>query len=225
MLSKTESFKSLIKILNVFLTLHPRLEPYLAANMKGQYYPKRKILFEPGDTANQALFVGKGFVMAYYFTLGGDKRVMHLHVRDSIIASESFMNQRPMSYYLEAAADSFLLSITAAQMEVIYKTIPFAEELSRKVIIAQELKELVKDELLGLPGPEKVLAFYSKHPCMLPSRGLITDLEVASYLHMSISHLRNIRADLIKKLLVSAKFCLLALISEALGIIGYLDLA
>jgi len=190
-------FARLIAMLAKVKPLHPLLEPYLWGNMVAQFCKKKTALHEQDDIVDKAYFIGTGYITIYYIH-DGKKHVLRICGPDEIIAGKSFMTGKESKYYVEAVKDSYLLVVTARQMELAYNTIPETEELARLVLASFEEKELKRDEMIRKGGEESVFHFYTTYPELLHSR-IITLEDIASYLHITLKTLHLLRKKLIEE--------------------------
>ena len=108
------------------------------------------------------------------------------------------MNGVESRYYVSAVKDTYLIAVTAGQMQAAYDTIPETEELARLVLASFEEKELKRDEMIRKGGEESVLHFYTMHPDLLHSK-IITLEDIASYLLMTRKTLSLVKMKLIDK--------------------------
>ncbi|SEM43526.1 Cyclic nucleotide-binding domain-containing protein [bacterium A37T11] len=184
---------NLFKKLESIKKQDPGLYIRLTEIMQPGHYPMSAILFEQGEVINKALYVSSGFVLLYYIDLKGKKQVMRIYRPGSIIAGASFMLKMASPYYLQACKGSYLLSLTAGEMDAIYKDFAGTEELARLLVAARELEELERNTLLNQGGADKVQEFYTVYPELRKPGEIVLDADIASYLHMSESRLREHR--------------------------------
>nr|WP_294871243.1 cyclic nucleotide-binding domain-containing protein [uncultured Pedobacter sp.] len=190
-------FARLIAMLTKVKPLHPLLEPYLWDNMVPLFCKKNTPLHEQDDVVDKAYFIGRGYILIYYIE-DGKKHVLRICGADEIIAGKSFMSGTESRYYVSAVKDTYLLAVTARQMQVAYETIPETEELARLVLSSFEEKELKRDEMIRKGGEESVLHFYTTHPDLLHGKVILLE-DVASYLLMTTKTLRLVKKKLIEK--------------------------
>ncbi len=195
-------FARLIAMLTKVKPLHPLLEPYLWKNMVPLFCKKNTPLHEQDDVIDKAYFIGRGYILIYYIE-DGKKHVLRICGPDEIIAGKSFMNGVESRYYVSAVKDTYLIAVTAGQMQAAYETIPETEELARLVLASFEEKELKRDEMIRKGGEESVLHFYTMHPDLLHSK-IITLEDIASYLLMTPRTLSTVKQKLIQKSLLPA---------------------
>ncbi|EHQ26182.1 Crp/Fnr family transcriptional regulator [Mucilaginibacter paludis] len=195
-----EIIKRLFKLLCSYKIQPEALREFLQAVMTGRLYPEREILYEHNSTVTDAIFVSDGFVACYGFGENGDRQVAGIYGKDSIIASKSFTSEQPSAYEWVALPGAYLMKIGYNHMKTVYATFPDAEELARLVMADAADKDLQRVHLLKRDAESLVYEFYKKDfPEFYLPGGLMVDSDVASYLLISESTLRNTRAKLTKE--------------------------
>jgi CRP-like cAMP-binding protein len=193
-----KAFNKLIKLLNSIQEINPALEPYLWKVMTALYCDKTTILHEQDEVTDKAYFIATGFVVIYRF-VEGNLEVIRICGKGEIVAGSSFMLGSSSPYYIMAIKGTYLLEVTARQMEYAYHNIPETESLARKVLASFEAKELERDNMVRKGGEESVLYFYTQFLELFPAGALVKDEWVASYLMMTATNLSLIRTRLVKK--------------------------
>jgi len=166
--------------------------------MVGKYYPDREIIYHKNYTVKDALFVSDGFVACYSFDDNGNRQVIGLYGKDTIIAGNSFMSQQASEFDWIALPGTYLMKISYRVMDEVYTSFPDAEELARLIIAVMAEKELKRLTLLKEDAATVVLNFYQNHHQFSTPGALMSDGDVASYLLIKLSTLRNTRVKLLK---------------------------
>ncbi|TKC04223.1 Crp/Fnr family transcriptional regulator [Pedobacter frigoris] len=193
-----EIIRKLFKILCSYKEQPLELEARLNEVMTGKFYPVREPLYEKDDTVTDALFVAVGYVVLYGFDALGDRQVLNIYVQDTIVAGKSFTEQKPSKFELVALAGAYVMKIGADHMTEVYADFSDAEELARLIMADMAEKDLDRLHLLKRDAETVVLDFYTRFPEFFMDN-LMTDADIASYLLISESTLRNTRAKLIKE--------------------------
>ncbi|MBB5441309.1 hypothetical protein HDC92_005016 [Pedobacter sp. AK017] len=174
------------------------LREYLRENMSNKELIDRDFLFRKNRPITDALYVGRGFVATYGSSALGDNQVLSIAKKHAILADFSFTAQEPSDYDLVGLAGSYVLGISFAHMGVIYEKFPSTQDLSRLIMADTNRKELERVRLLTRDAEKVVYDFYMEFPEFLPAGGLMIDADIASYLLIGESTLRNVRAKLFK---------------------------
>jgi len=193
-----EIINRLFKILCSFKRQPLALRDYLDEHMTGKFYPDREVIYDRDSTVKEAIFVSDGYVACYGFDENGDRQVVSIHGKDTIIAGKSFMSQQPSAFEWVCLSGAYVLKISASHMEEVYARFEDAEELARLVMADGSEKELARLQLLKRDAETVVLDFYNNHPEFKVPGSLMIDADIASYLLISESTLRNTRAKLIR---------------------------
>jgi CRP-like cAMP-binding protein len=178
--------------------MNPALEDYLREVMTAKYCDKTTTLHEQDEVTDKAYFIADGVVVIYR-VVEGNVEVIRICGKNHIVAGSSFMLANSSPYYVMAIKGTYLLEITAEQMEYAYQNIPETESLSRKVLASFEAKELERDTMIRKGGEESVLYFYTEFIELYPAGALVKDEWIASYLMMTVTNLSITRTRLAKK--------------------------
>jgi len=174
-----------------------RLRSFLSKELTSQtLYQENTILHHQDAKVGLAYYVVTGFVQIYYYDEFGDKHTTRFYPEDTIVAMNSFMDEKESPFYIEVCTGSVLTSISLENMKYIYANMKGMQELSRKVSSFFEGKELMRDRLLNRPAEERTALFYRRYPRLKPPTMFVRDVSVASFLRLHPSSLRNCRAAL-----------------------------
>lgn len=199
MRDNSEIINRLFKILCSYKQQPIELKDFLQSGMKGQYYPEREVLYREDSIVTDAIFVSSGFVACYGFDANGDRQVVSIYGKDSIIAGKSFTSGQPSSYEWTALAGAYLMKVGRSQMEEVYSRFPDSEELARLVMADVADRELERLRMLKRDAESVIYDFYKKDfGEFYPPGKLMVDADVASFLLLSESTLRNVRARLVR---------------------------
>jgi len=199
MKNNNEIVRRLFKILCSYKPQPEEFYGRLLEVMRGEFFASRQVLFERGEVVTDAIFVSDGYVVQLLCDEGRDPLVVNLFGADSIIAGKSFTEQKPsVEFSLVALPGAYLMRISAADLMEFYERFESTEELARLVMVDVAEKELIRLRQIKQDSESLVLAFYEEYPTFL-KESMMTDSEVASYLLISESTLRNVRARLIRE--------------------------
>lgn len=169
------------------------LREYLREFMSKRELVERETLFKKNQPVTEALYVASGFVCC-----SGHDVVLGLSGKGSILADYSFTSGQPSEYELTALPGAYVLGVSFEHMGVIYERFPSTEELAR--LVMADVTRMERERILSLKREAElvVLDFYLDYPEFLKT-DLMSDAEIASYLLIAESTLRNVRAKLIRE--------------------------
>ena len=169
------------------------LREYLRENMSERELLERGTLFKKNQPVTEALYVARGFVSCSAYDV-----VLGLSGKGSILADYSFTSGQPSDYELTALPGAYVLGISFDHMGTIYDRFPSTEELAR--LIMADVTRMERERIVSLKRDAElvVLDFYQAYPEFLKT-DLMSDVEIASYLLIAESTLRNARAKLIRE--------------------------
>jgi len=193
-----EIIKRLFKILCRYKEQPVALMEFLLKEMTGKYYPDRYSMYHKGDTVREAFYVSDGYVACLGFDDLGDKQVISIIGKDSIIAGKSFTAQEPSAYEWVCLPGVYVMRVSYVSMKEVYEKFPDAEELARLIMADISDKELERLKLLKRDAETLVYTFYVNHREFLDNPGMMADRELCTYLLISESTLRNVRQKLFK---------------------------
>lgn len=174
------------------------LREYLRDHMSWKDLAERDFLFRKNKSITEALYVGRGFVATYGSSAIGDNQVLSIAKKRAVLADFSFTSQQPSNYDLVGLSGSYVLGISFEHMGIIYERFPGTQDLSRLIMADANRKEMERVRLLKRDAEKVVYDFYREFPEFLPPGGLMIDADIASYLMISESTLRNVRAKIFR---------------------------
>lgn len=189
--------KYLFEIMDAIKKQKPKLYELLLRLMRyqGTLYTKDTIIFKVGDEVDRAMFISEGFITCSS-KIGKKKLLLNIFEANEIKATPDFMDQKKSEFLIEAIAGTFVAYITYAQMQIVYAKFPEAHELASLIISSHNRKEAKMRQMLLLKGIDLVEAFYLRFPKMTAPGSVLKDAVIASFLKISVSLLREQRAEL-----------------------------
>ena len=186
----------IFKLLCGFKPQPEALREHLRGVLTGKFYPHRKVLFKSGTVVKDLLFVSDGFVVCYGFNDLGDGQVVGIAARNSIVFGRSFTTQSPSIFEWVCLPGTYLLSMDSETLLDTYARFPGTEELARIVLADAVEKELLTRISLNRDAELVVESFYHRFREFKFSGRMLVDADIASYLMIAESTLRNVRAKL-----------------------------
>lgn len=157
---------------------------------------KGELLLTPQQTCPIVGYNPNGIFRLYALDEKGNERNFIFKLEGSFISDyESFISQRPSSYYIECLQDATLVALDYQSTTAIYEAVPGFQKIGR--LVAEELyvltKERVEDFML-LNAEERYLKLIRKHPEIFEKIPLGY---IAEYLNMRPPSLSRIRKRII----------------------------
>lgn len=153
---------------------------------------RRQFLLQEGEVCRHKTFVVKGLLRAYRLADDGTEHIMRFAPENGwMIDNESYSNQKPSQYYIEAMEDSQLIVWTRDNMNKLFESIPAFKLLSEQ-IKEQSINDSQQRILINISytAEEKYLSFIKSFPEVFSRVPLHM---VASYLGVSRETLSRIR--------------------------------
>jgi len=159
---------------------------------------KKSYLLKEGEVCKFEGFVNKGLFKVYLIDEKGFEQILSFPREDWWIGDiDSFINQRPSHYFIQAIEYSEILVISKEDKEKLYQNIPKVEKLFRimgqKSLIA--LQRRMSENLRKTAG-QRYIDFIEKN-AQLAQR--LTNLHIAAYLGISHEFVSKIRRKLSRK--------------------------
>ncbi|MBB6130811.1 Crp/Fnr family transcriptional regulator [Mucilaginibacter lappiensis] len=190
------------KIFKLLCSYKPQpeaLREHLNKVLTGKFYPNRTVLFQKGDIVKEVQFISDGYIACYAFNNEMDAQVVNITAKNTMVFGKSFTGQFPSVFEWVCLPGTYLMSIDYEAVQDIYSRFPGTEELAR-IILADAIERELLDRLFLNQDAETVVSeFYQRFKeFKMPGR-MMLDAEIASYLLIGESTLRNIRAKLIRQ--------------------------
>jgi len=166
------------------------------------FYPrtirKKAYLLKEGEICRFEGFVIKGLFKVYQVDEKGFEQILSFPREDWWIGDiDSFVNQRPSHYFIQAIEHAEILAISKEDKEKLYQNIPKVEKLFRimgqKSLIALQRR---MSENLRKTADQRYIDFIEKN-AQLAHR--LTNLDIAAYLGISHEFVSKIRKKISRK--------------------------
>lgn len=158
---------------------------------------KKEFLLQESSICTFEAFVTKGCFRIFYTGASGNEQILYFAIEDWWATDiDSFMNQVPSIFTIEALEDCEVLTITKKDKEALYEELPIVEKLFRimnqKTLVAFQ-RRLISSH--GQTADKRYLEFLDKYPGL---EQRITQQQIAAYLGISFEFLSKIRKKLYK---------------------------
>lgn len=188
-------FELLLQNVKKHISLSEEEAEYFVRNFKPINIKKKQFLLQEGKICRFEGFVTKGLFKFYHLDERGFEQILFFPREDWWVGDiDSFTNQKPSYYFIQALEDSEVLIITKEDKENLYDNLPKVEKLFRimgqKALI--ELHRIMSDNLRKT-APQRYSEFIEKDPTLMQR---LTNLQIAAYLGISHELVSKIRKKL-----------------------------
>ena len=156
-----------------------------------QVYQKAKLFLEPGRICHHIGFVCKGVFRVYYLADGKEVNTRFILENDFVVDYDSFSNQKPSKYYIEALEPAELIVFTLPTLISAYDHSHNWERFGR-LIAERAYRETITrvESFLFMEAEERYLQLITEHSSYLERIPLY---HLASYLGIERESLSRIR--------------------------------
>jgi CRP-like cAMP-binding protein len=182
---------SLLTVLNQLYPLSPEAQKYLRDHVTTCTVTKRKLLLKEGMTCEYIYFIVKGALRG--FTREGQKDITTwITVENELVSSILSLDERVRSIEnIQALEKCELLSLTLAELEVMYERFPESNILARKILQRYYADAEQRAFIARLTKAENKYRYFLKRHPVLSNR--IPLKYIASYLGVTLETLSRIR--------------------------------
>ncbi|HLX67444.1 MAG TPA: Crp/Fnr family transcriptional regulator [Puia sp.] len=182
---------SLLTVLNQLYPLSPEAQQYLRDQVTSCTVTKRKLLLKEGMTCEHIYFIVKGALRG--FTREGQKDITTwITIENELVSSILSLDERVKSIEnIQALEKSELLSLTLAELEVMYERFPECNILARKILQRYYADAEQRAFIARLTKAENKYRYFLKRHPALSNR--IPLKYIASYLGVTLETLSRIR--------------------------------
>lgn len=159
---------------------------------------RKSFLLREGEVCKFEGFVTKGLFRMYHIDGKGLEHILSFPREDWWVGDiDSFTNQKPSYYFVQALEYSEVLIISKEEKEKLYKNLPKVERLFRimgqKALIALQRRMTAN---LRKPADQRYIDFIEENP-LLAQR--LTNVQIAAYLGISHEFVSKIREKIARK--------------------------
>lgn len=163
-------------------------EPYL----KPRSIKAKEVFTTPGKVCREIGFVNKGAFRTYYIVDGKEINTCFFFENDFVVDYDSFLDEKPGKYFIEALEDAEVLVFTAEVLRAAYQKSHNWERFGR--LMAEQTYKMTTERVesfLFMSGEERYLALLATQPKLFERLPLY---HIASYIGLereTISRLRK----------------------------------
>jgi len=158
---------------------------------------KKEYLLNEGEVCKFEGFVTKGLFKVFHSDKDGEEQILYFAPENWWVTDiDSFTNEKPSSFSIQALEDSELLLISRKNKEYAYTHLPSIERLFR-IMTQKTFVELQRKLInnLSKTSEQRYIEFIQKYP-QLSQR--LSNLQIAAYLGISHEFVSKIRKKLSK---------------------------
>ena len=169
---------------------------FFTSKLQPRVFPKKSVFLKAGDTENHISFIESGAVRLYIPKEDPDKEITFgFSFQDEFVSAyDSFLTRTPSAYQLQALTGTRILSITYADLQLVYKKTQLGNLIGR--LTAERLyliKSKREQNLLNLTAEERYLNLFEERPKLLKEIPL---KYISSYIGVTSQALSRIRKRL-----------------------------
>jgi CRP-like cAMP-binding protein len=181
----------LLTALNQLYPLSPEAEQYLRDHVASCTVAKRKLLLKEGMSCENIYFIMKGALRGY-IREGSKDITTWITVENELVSSILSLDERIKAIEnIQALEKCELLSLTLAELEVMYERFPETNILARKILQRYYADAEQRAFIARLTKAENKYRYFLKRHQVLSNR--IPLKYVASYLGVTLETLSRIR--------------------------------
>lgn len=185
-------YDQIFALLSAIYPLSTELRQSLPDFLVRRELSKRTLLLKEGQVCDQAYFIEKGLVRAFYYRDGQDTTDWFMQEGDIVISVYSFFLQKPSFENIELLEDTTLVSIKHTDLQYLYEQYPAFNFNGR--VLAERYYVLGEERAISLRR-QTALERYHNLQETNPQLFLRAPLKhIASFLGMASETLSRLRA-------------------------------
>ncbi len=177
--------------INSLIEMNEEEWTYYSAMFRVKEFKKKEILLEVNDICSNIFFVNKGLLRIYFIEKNGDESTIYFsQENDFAVDYDSFLNQTPSNYTIEAMEDSQVVFMSNKMVVEGYNKLRNGEKLGRLLAEKYFLIFSKKIQNIYTKTPfERYLLMNEQFPNI---RQRVPQHYIASYLNISSVHLSRL---------------------------------
>jgi CRP-like cAMP-binding protein len=185
----------ILQSLEKFIPLSERDQQLIVSCLRERKVKKGQFLVHEGAVSRSTHFVNEGSVRTYFIDRSGQEHIVQFAIEGWWISDlNSFINQTPATFNVQAIEDSVILELPYESLEMLYEAVPKMERyfriLTQRAFVSFQQRVV---QNLSMEAEERYLEFRQKYP-RIELR--IPQKLVASYLGISAEFLSKIKSRL-----------------------------
>jgi CRP-like cAMP-binding protein len=156
---------------------------------------RKEFLLKPGEISRTENFINKGCLRTYTVDDNGFEHILMFAIEDWWTGDlNSFLNQSPATYYVEALEDTEVIQYTKEDLDLLFEKVPKFERFYR-IALQKSLIGLHQriSQNLSLTAEQRYINFQKKYPQLLER---LSQKQIAAYLGITPIFLSMLRRKL-----------------------------
>jgi CRP-like cAMP-binding protein len=156
---------------------------------------RKEFLLKPGEISRTENFINKGCLRTYTVDDNGFEHILMFAIEDWWTGDlNSFLNQSPATYYVEALEDTEVIQYTKEDLDRLFEKVPKFERFYR-IALQKSLIGLHQriSQNLSLTAEQRYINFQKKYPQLLER---LSQKQIAAYLGITPIFLSMLRRKL-----------------------------
>jgi CRP-like cAMP-binding protein len=156
---------------------------------------RKEFLLKPGEISRTENFINKGCLRTYTVDDNGFEHILMFAIEDWWTGDlNSFLNQSPATYYVEALEDTEVIQYTKEDLDLLFEKVPKFERFYR-IALQKSLIGLHQriSQNLSLTAEQRCINFQKKYPQLLER---LSQKQIAAYLGITPIFLSMLRRKL-----------------------------
>jgi CRP-like cAMP-binding protein len=181
--------------INRHIQLDKNERDFFLSILQTKQLKRKEFLLEPGEISRTENFINKGCLRTYTVDDNGFEHILMFAVEDWWTGDlNSFLNQRPATYFVQALEDTEVIQYTKENLDKLLVQVPKFERFYR-IALQKSLISLHQriSQNLSLTAEERYLNFRKKYPHLLER---LSQKQVAAYLGITPIFLSMLRKKL-----------------------------
>lgn len=177
------------------IQLDKRETDFFKSILQTKKLKRKEFLLKPGEISRTENFINKGCLRAYTVDDNGFEHILMFAIEDWWTGDlNSFLNQSPATYFVEALEDTEVIQYTKENLDKLLIEVPKFERFYR-IMLQKSLIALHQriSQNLSLNAEERYLNFLKKYPHLLKR---LNQKQIAAYLGITPIFLSVLRKKL-----------------------------
>ena len=189
--------KTILEIFNSIIPLNSKEIELIFQKAKVESFTKKTTLLKLNHTCNHMYFVISGCLRLYYLKDDVERNCFFFHENNFCTAFGSFMQQRPSNQILQTIEDTTCLTISHADLEILYTLVPKMNTLVRKILEERytNAHDIISSFILHNPE-ERYLEFINKYPLLV---NRIPEYHISSYIGITPKSFSRLKGRIKKR--------------------------
>jgi len=184
--------KTLFQHLSKFIDLSEKEVEVFRKYIETHQFKKKEYILNAGKVCKYLYFVEEGCLRMYFVNNKGVEQITQFALEGWWLSDyQSFTNQKPSDYYIQAIEDATIISIDYQNLEILLNELPKAEKYFRKMLQKTVAGAQIRSKLLYEMSKEEFFVHFSTSFPEFMQR--VPQYMIASYLGLTPEYLSELR--------------------------------